>query len=204
MAAKAYTSFKGSSVTKPRTIITIVAVLMLGVAGAAGSARAQDTSIGAATLTDTSGAISVNQVAGVGNQQTNEALVTAAPGQVQIDQLSVGNFLTSADKGSATIGAGALAGTTGLLQVTQTSGAGNLSANAAFVGVSGAEDALSPITLSHFRGGFAPVDPNSPQYDGRYAIASSAFAGSSGLVQVDQTVGNNNVTSNVVAVHVQP
>jgi hypothetical protein len=209
MAAKAYTSFTESSATKPRAIVALMAsVIVIGLAASMGTARAQDigdnTSIGASSGVNSNGSISINQVAGVGNQQSNESLVTNSPGQLQINQISLGNFVADSDKGSATIGSGAFAGASGLVQVSQASGAGNISANAAFVGVTSAQDALSPIVLSQFRGGFAPADPNAPQYDGHYAIASTAFAGSSGLVQVDQTVGNNNVTSNVVAVHVLP
>ena len=208
MAAKAYTSFTESSAMKPRIVIALVAAVVGGWVSSMGIARAQDsgdnTSIGASSGVNSSGSISVNQAAGVGNQQSNQSLVTDSPGQLQVNQISLGNFVADSDKGSATIGSGAFAGASGLVQVSQTSGSGNISANAAFVGVTSAEDALSPIVLSQFRGGFAPADPNSPQYDGRYAIASTAFAGSSGLVQVDQTVGNNNVTSNVVAVHVLP
>ncbi len=211
MAAKAYTSSTGSSATKPHAIIALACFVIFGWAALIGSARAQvpvasnDTSIGAESGINASGSISINQVAGVGNQQTNASLMTNFPGQMEINQASLGNFLTDSDRGSATIGASAFSASSGLVQVSQTSGAGNIAANAAFVGVSATGDALTAISLSQLRGGFVPVDPNSPQqYAGHYAIAPSAFSGTTGLVQVQQTVGTNNVAANTMSVHMQP
>src|ERR1700691_3659496 len=82
-ALRTTVSTAGLSVVKPGVIAALV-VLMLAAASPP-SAWAQiykdSTSIGASTLTEATGTISVNQVAGVGNQQTNAALVTDVPGQ---------------------------------------------------------------------------------------------------------------------------
>ncbi len=46
------------------------------------------------------GAVSINEVAGVGNQQTNEALVTGIPGKMSVNQNSIGNFVNIRNSGS--------------------------------------------------------------------------------------------------------
>jgi hypothetical protein len=182
-------------------------VMLLSLAawiGPMGNARAQvlgdTTSIGPNSGVNNIGAVSINEVAGVGNQQTNEALVTGIPGKMSVNQTSIGNFVNTRNAGTAIIGDAAFSSSSGLIQVSQASGAGNVEANAAFVGVSATGSALTAISLSQFRGGFAPPNPNA-EFQGTYSIAPTAFTGASGLVQVQQTAGDNNVTANSVAVN---
>jgi hypothetical protein len=185
----------------------VVAVALISFAGwfaTTGNARAQalgdTTTIGPSSGVNNVGAVSINEVAGVGNQQTNEALVTDIPGKMSVNQNSIGNFVNVRNSGSTVIGDGAFSQSSGLMQVSQASGSGNLEANAAFVGVSATGSALTAISLSQLRGGFAPPNPNA-EFAGTYSIAPTAFAGASGLVQVQQTAGTNNVTANSVAVN---
>ena len=63
-------------------------------------------------------------------------------------------------------------------------------------------DALDAVSLSQMRGGTPLVSPNG--YDGHTSIAPTAFAGATGVVQVEQTAGNNNIAANVLSVHVGP
>jgi hypothetical protein len=182
--------------------LTTFAIASISTPSAWGQIYQDSTSIGAGTFANLSGQISLNQVAGVGNQQDNSALVTDIPGQLTINQESIGNFVPSQDKGSTNIGNGALAGASGLIQISQTSGTGNEAANAAFVGIGNAADAVNAISLSQMRGGFAPLDANSMQFSGHDSISPTAFAGASGVIQVQQTAGNDNVVANTLAVHV--
>jgi hypothetical protein len=169
--------------------------------------RAQDvpevTSLGAGSMAGSTGRISVNQVAGVGNQQANAAMVTDVPGALSVAQGAAGDLATNATVGRATVGSNAFAGATGILQLNQTTGAGNLSANAAFVGVGDKGEAVNSIALSQIRTGVPPPAPNVPLYEGQVSLARSAFKGASGLVQVDQTAGLNNTSANTMSVHMQ-
>src|ERR1700690_2441776 len=92
MAAKAYISFLGSSAKKSLPICFSIVFLGLGWAGSSGNAWAQAlgdvTSIGASSVTNTAGQVSINEAAGVGNQQNNSALVTDIPGKLTVNQSS--------------------------------------------------------------------------------------------------------------------
>jgi hypothetical protein len=160
------------------------------------------TSIGDSSLTGTSGHVAINQAAGIGNQEMNTvSLSNTAAGTLTINQKLQGNFAPT-DNGSATLGNYALAGASGIVQLSQTSGNGNIAANAAFIGVGPESGAMSPISLSQMRTGFAPPDPNAVPYTGHTSISPTAFAGASGVVQVDQTAGDNNVGANLFSLRV--
>jgi hypothetical protein len=204
MTSKASIPTTGSRSPKSRVAATVVLLSLAGWFAPMGSARAQvlgdTTVIGANSGVNDTGTVSLNEVAGVGNQQTNSALITGIPGKMTINQSSIGNFVNTHDSGAAIIGDSAFSLSSGLMQISQASGSGNVEANAAFVGVSATGSALTAISLSQLRGGFAPPNPNA-DFQGTYSIAPTAFAGSSGLVQVQQTAGTNNVTANSVAVN---
>jgi hypothetical protein len=59
------------------------------------------------------------------------------------------------------------------------------------------------VNLSQMRGGAPLVNPSGP-YDGHTSMAPGAFAGATGVVQVEQTAGNNNTAANVLSVHIGP
>lgn len=204
MTSKASTPTTRSLSRKSRVAATVVLLSLAGWFAPMGSARAQvfgdTTVIGPNSGSENFGTVSLNEVAGVGNQQTNSALITGIPGKMTLNQTSIGNFVNIHDSGAAIIGDSAFTSSSGLIQVSQASGAGNVEANAAFVGVSSTGSALTAISLSQLRGGFAPPNPNA-EFQGTYSIAPTAFVGSSGLVQVQQTAGTNNVTANSVAVN---
>jgi hypothetical protein len=205
MTPSALTLRVASSAIKSRTIGALVMFAVVGWTALTGYARAQDiggtTFIGASSGLNLTGSLSINQVTGVGNQQNNSSIVTDVPGQLTINQSSIGEFITDVYSGSTIIGDHAFTQASGLVQVSQTSGAGNIAANAEFVGIGDTGNAVNAISLSQLRSGFAEPDPNSPQFDALNSISPTAFAGSSGLIQVQQTAGNNNVAANTMAVH---
>jgi hypothetical protein len=204
MTSKASIPTTASRLPKSRLAAAVVLLSLVGGFAPMHSAQAQvlgdTTVIGPNSGVNNVGAVSLNEVAGVGNQQANSALVTDIPGKMSINQNSVGNFVNVRNSGSTIISDGAFALSSGLMQVSQASGSGNVEANAAFVGVSETGSALTAISLSQLRGGFAPPNPNA-EFQGTYSIAPTAFSGASGLVQVQQTAGTNNVTANSVAVN---
>ena len=161
-----------------------------------------------ATITDgeflgSKGVIQFNQAAGVANQENNGQLITTNAGQLSIEQTSTGVILP-ADTATAKIGDMVAANSSGLIQITQAAGNGNLLANAAFIGVN--PEALTPlngIALSQTRAtGGSGNDGQG--FQGQVSIAPTAFLHTSGVVQVDQVAGNNNLASNAVTIHVAP
>ncbi len=162
------------------------------------------TNIADGAFAGSKGVISLNVAAGVVNQQDNSALITDIPGTLNVNQSSTGNE-TPANTVSARIGSLAFSSSSGLMQVTEASGVGNLQANAAFIGIDTiASQALSGASLSQMRSTQIPA-PNGPvPFQGEATISPSAFANTSGVVQVDQTAGNNNVAANLLSLHVGP
>lgn len=144
-----------------------------------------------------------NQAAGLINQEDNEQLVTTNAGQINIDQTSLGSIQVT-NNANAKIGDMVGANSSGLMQINQAAGDGNLLANAAFIGVSAqALTPLSGISLSQTRasGGSGGTEPT---FEGQATMASTAFLHASGVVQVDQVAGNNNLASNALTLHVAP
>lgn len=191
-----------------RTIRWSIALLaILSVTAFTGRAWAQSdtTMIGGSSFAGASGTRAINQAAGVGNQEANVALITVSPAKatLSIDQYSYGPLKNSSKGGSATISGTAFAGSSGITQVTQASGSGNIEANAAFIGIGYTGAPLDAVSLSQMRGGAPLVNPGGPYY-GHTSMSPGAFAGASGVVQVEQAAGNNNTAANVLSVQVGP
>jgi hypothetical protein len=165
-------------------------------------AQSDNTLIGGSSFSGANGIRTINQAAGVGNQEANAAVITTGPGHIDIQQFSWGILKNDSKSGDATISGNAFAGSSGITQVTQASGSGNIEANAAFIGIGFPGAAMDAVTLSQMRGGAPLVNPNG--YDGHTSIAPTAFAGATGVVQVEQAAGNNNIAGNVLSVHVGP
>lgn len=166
-------------------------------------AQSDTTLIGGSSFSGASGVRAINQAAGVGNQEANAAIITTIPAHLDINQYSYGILKNASKSGDATIAGNAFAGSSGITQVTQASGSGNIEANAAFIGIGYAGSPLDAVSLSQMRGGAPMVNPNGSYY-GHTSIAPTAFAGATGVVQVEQTAGNNNTAANVLSVHVGP
>jgi hypothetical protein len=162
------------------------------------------TAVESGSFVKSTGNMQLNQAAGLGNQEVNFDLVTQSPTALSISQREKGRITGSAVTGSASITGNAFAQSSGVMQVTQASGAANMLANAAFVGVDGTTDNLNPVSLSQVS--YVPVSPNATaaSFQGQAAVAPTAFAGVTGVVQVDQTAGNNNVAANQFSLHFEP
>jgi hypothetical protein len=167
-------------------------------------AQIDSANIGDGAFAGTKGALSVNDAAGVVNQQDNSALVTDIPGTLIVDQSSTGNE-TPATTVQARIGSLAFSSSAGLMQISEASGVGNLQANAAFIGINPTtSQALTGVSLSQVRSTQVSAPSGLAQFQGQATIAPSAFANSSGVVQLEQTAGDNNVTANLLSLHVGP
>jgi len=191
-----------------------VAVAMVLAAGFAGTASAEDIYIVNGQLAGTSatvesgvavgvtGALTVNQAAGLNNAQANSALIanggSVTLGTSSTNQAAVVTSTTGA--ASAAIQGNAFSGTSGLVQVNQASGAGNLQRNATVIvmgdatGVASVSDTALSAAIS--KGGPAGHDNLNDQFR-TASISGDAFRGASGVVQVNQSAGIGNVTANV-------
>jgi hypothetical protein len=188
-----------------RSLLLVAVVLVATIAFANNSfAQVNSTNITDGSFAGSKGIISVNDAAGVVNQQTNAALITDAPGALNVAQSSTGNE-TPSNNVQARIGALAFSSSSGLLQVTEASGVGNLQANAAFIGIStSASQELNGISLSQMRSTDFAAPSGSAPFRGQATISPSAFANTSGIVQLTQTAGNNNIAANLLSLHVGP
>ncbi|AJP57205.1 hypothetical protein UC34_09715 [Pandoraea vervacti] len=195
-----------------RRVIALTATTAF--AAIAGASQAQDVWIVNGELAGThatiengvavgvSGALGVNQAAGVNNVQANSAVVAngggLTTGATSTNQQAF--VATTTGAASAVIQGNAFSGTSGLMQINQTSGAGNLQRNATVIvsgdasGVASVSDTALSAAIS--KGG--PAGHNNLNDQFRTAsISSDAFRGASGVLQVNQSAGIGNVTANV-------
>ena len=186
--------------------LVFASVFAVSFSSVASTCWAQTTTITDGQFVGSKGVIQFNQAAGVVNQEDNQQLIATNAGQITIDQVSDTSkgFTPVTSAASATIGNSVGANSSGLIQISQAAGDGNLLANAAFIGVS--PQALTPlngIALSQTRitGGSGSGEP---AFEGQATMAPTAFLHASGVVQVDQVAGNNNLASNAVTIHVAP
>ncbi|VVD83763.1 hypothetical protein [Pandoraea fibrosis] len=148
------------------------------------------------------GALGVNQAAGVNNAQANSALIANGGGLTVGASSTNQQALVTSTTGaaSAAIQGNAFSGTSGLTQVNQASGAGNLQRNATVIvtgdasGVASVSDTALSAAIS--KGGPAGRDNLNDQFR-TASISGDAFRGASGVVQVNQSAGIGNVTANV-------
>ena len=191
-----------------------VVALAAALSAVAGISQAQDIWIGNPDRTPTqatiengaavgvSGVLGVNQAAGVNNAQANSTVVanggSLTAGTSSTNQQALVTTPTGA--ASAAIQGNAFSGTSGLTQVNQASGAGNLQRNATVIvtgdasGVASVSDTALSAAIS--KGGPAGRDNLNDQFR-TASISGDAFRGASGVVQVNQSAGIGNVTANV-------
>ncbi|HTR10089.1 MAG TPA: hypothetical protein VMJ11_26240 [Paraburkholderia sp.] len=170
----------------------------------AGAAHAQVT-VGATSIiapsaaTSTTGALTVNETAGVDNAQSNQLMITNSNVAINVNgDEQLATVTARVKDASVTIGAGAFANTTGAMMVNQSAGVGNVQSNTALIGngaigvVAVTDGELSAAAASNGHqaqlaqaGGIREV-----------RIDNAAFRNATGLVQVNQTAGAGNATAN--------
>lgn len=149
------------------------------------------------------GRIAVNQAAGTGNAQANLAAFAHAQNGVGLADTSSRQGATPAQRAaaaSATIDGSAFDGTRGALSLNQAAGSSNLQLNTIAIGTGGfqlthADDAALAETAAADTSteGTATATP-----DRRALIDIGAFRGSQGVVQVNQTAGVGNLSTNAI------
>jgi len=162
--------------------------------------------VGNVAASNTSGRIAVNQASGFGNAQANIAAIALSPdGVAQVDvqalqQAGSGEPFGNADT-HALIDGSAFAGGHGVMSVNQAAGTSNLQLNviaiggAGMVGIARASDAALAATAPAGTSteGTVTVAP-----ERRAAIDLDAFRGAQGVVQVNQTAGVGNLSTNAI------
>ncbi len=150
------------------------------------------------------GRIAVNQAAGVGNAQANLAAIAHAQNGIGLADTKSRQQATPAQRAaaaSATISGSAFDDTQGALSVNQVAGAHNLQLNTIAIGTGGvallatADDAALAETTGSAPSteGTATASP-----DRRALIDTDALRGSQGVVQVNQTAGVGNLSTNAI------
>ncbi|QGZ56156.1 hypothetical protein FAZ97_10025 [Paraburkholderia acidiphila] len=156
-------------------------------------------SIAPGAATSTTGALTVNETAGVDNAQANQLTITTGNVSINVngdDQLAT--VTARLKDASATIGAGAFANTNGAMMVNQSAGVGNVQRNTALI----SSGAIGVVAVSD-----GELSAAAAQNGGRGQMAqaggirevridNAAFRNATGLVQVNQTAGAGNATAN--------
>lgn len=152
-----------------------------------------------------SGRIAINQSAGSGNAQANLAAIALSDAGDTLAVIGatqrVAPALRDLRAARAEIAGGAFSGVSGVLSLNQAAGGGNRQLNLLAIGqgagvdVATADDAALAGTTGDAVAGTAPVVA---QADRRASIAVGALRGGQGLVQVNQTAGVGNTSTNAI------
>ncbi|WP_144137820.1 hypothetical protein [Paraburkholderia sp. BCC1884] len=189
-----------------RPLHAALCVLVSGAAFVASHAHAQAVPVVGATATigngaaaGVTGALVVNETAGLNNVQANQ--ITLSNGAlVGNDNASVQSATAAAKltNARASIEANAFSNTSGAVLVNQSAGAGNLQRNSTQIGTA----ALGVETVSDGElSATAPKNGSLGQSIGVHSvreanISSDAFKNVSGIVQINQAAGAGNTTAN--------
>ncbi|ADG16247.1 conserved hypothetical signal peptide protein [Paraburkholderia atlantica] len=195
--------------TAARTALRVCACLCMGVAVlVAGEAHAQSPAVPVVGATATigsgagmgaTGALSVNETAGLDNAQANQITVTkgGAVGNANTSVQSA-SVVANVPRAQASIEVNAFSNTSGAVLVNQSAGAGNLQRNSTQIGTA----ALGVETVSDGElSATAPKNGSSGQSNAIHSvreasISSHAFRNASGIVQINQAAGAGNATAN--------
>lgn len=176
-----------------------IPALLLTVAALPAPVLGQSSAVLSAGDTTASGRVAINIAAGSGNQEANVA--TVAAGSV----VSTPSALTQSQDNAATglaasagIADNALAGSRGLIAVNVAAGAANQLANVAVIAIGIVAPVASEPLLEQARASQQPPGSpgGSPSPEAEAELSSSAFAGSTGLVQANVVGGERNSASN--------
>lgn len=187
-------------------VVLLLAVCLLAPLAVAQSVSPSSEATLTSSATPASGRVAVNIAAGISNQEANSAVlaqggVALATGAIRQQLKSSG--VTGGDA-IATIGANALANSSGLIAVNVAAGHENQLGNLAVIAIGIEAVAVTESLLAQSRASQQPngtTDPSSP--DAHVAdLSATAFSGSSGLVQSNLIGGERNSSSNSFALTV--
>ncbi|MBN3855533.1 MULTISPECIES: hypothetical protein [unclassified Paraburkholderia] len=148
----------------------------------------------------TTGALTVNEAAGLDNAQGNQLTITngSSVANVNLDDQSTSTRARLANA-TALIGSGAFSNTSGAMMVNQAAGVGNIQRNSAQIGTGAlgvamlSDGELSAVTAQNGNKGSQAGQAGGIR---EVRIDGAAFRNATGLVQVNQTAGAGNATAN--------
>jgi hypothetical protein len=190
----------------PAVAIALLALGMQAVLAQSPALPEWRTAIEESALAGSTGNIAVNNAAGIGNTQANMAVIgigeELAGASIRSRQQAQRRTRMGANE-NAEIGSHAFRATSGIVAVNQSSGSGNAQANLvaiAFGNLSEVSiDQLARVSATEDSSATAQADEPGTR---RAAISDSAFAGASGIVQVNQAAGSGNSSANVFALSI--
>ncbi|WP_321843159.1 hypothetical protein [Paraburkholderia bannensis] len=150
--------------------------------------------------TSTTGAVAVNEAAGLNNAQGNQLTISSggSVANVNLDDQSTSSR-AKLNNATAIIGSGAFSNTSGAMMVNQAAGVGNIQRNSAQIGTGAFGVAmLSDGELSAVTAQNGNKASQAGQAGGirEVRIDGATFRNATGLVQVNQTAGAGNATAN--------
>ncbi|MBN3767398.1 hypothetical protein [Burkholderia sp. Ac-20365] len=158
-----------------------------------------DASIATGAAVNATGAITVNQAAGLNNAQINQLTITSGDAAAN-DNASAQSATARVRVPSAraSIEGNAFSNSSGAVMVNQSAGAGNLQRNSvqlgtAAPGVETVSDGVLSATAANNGGQGRAVAPQGVR---EASISSDAFRNVNGIVQINQTAGAGNATAN--------
>ena len=200
------TPFMNTLPSRQPLLRSVIALALFGCVSCAAQAQGVPTQlsdlqslIGSGVANGATGVVAINEAAGLDNAQANQGVITG--GQVPLNLISSSQSASTNAKTTAArsdIGSNAFSNTSGLIEVNQSAGVGNLQRNSALIGaapVEGeivADGVLSATTAKN--GGSVGSAQN---HDAReVSIGADALKNVSGIVQINQAAGTGNVSSN--------
>jgi hypothetical protein len=187
-----------------RASVAAIALLAMHAASAQQSGQqvgrvSGDASIATGAAVGVTGAITVNQAAGLNNAQNNQLTITNGD--------AVGNDNASAQSASArarvpsaraSIQGNAFSNSSGAVMVNQSAGAGNLQRNSVQLGTAapGVETVSDGVLSATAANNGSQGQTVGVQTVREATISADAFRNVTGIVQINQTAGAGNATAN--------
>jgi hypothetical protein len=158
-----------------------------------------DASIATGAAVNATGAIAVNQAAGLNNAQANQLTITdgdaVANGNASAQSASARVRVTGA---RASIEGNAFSNSSGAVMVNQSAGAGNLQRNSVQLGTAapGVETVSDGVLSATAANNGGQGRAGAVKQVREASISSDAFKNVNGIVQINQTAGAGNATAN--------
>ncbi|MGM0701853.1 MAG: hypothetical protein ACQEUG_05535 [Pseudomonadota bacterium] len=157
------------------------------------------------SLRGVQGAINVNMAAGNSNLQSNSGVIAMGENALAnniVVQVVTSNNRLAPDQATAVIKDQALSQSVGWISVNQAAGQENVQSNTLSVALGIRGSTLNSESLSQVlsRTQESTEESDDGTSSRRVAIEDSAFAGSRGVIQVNQSAGKGNATGNHVGV----
>ena len=183
----------------------LVALALLGCASFAAHAQTLpalvdvQSVIGSGVANGAAGVVAINETSGLDNVQANQGVLMNGPAPLNLSasvQSASANARTTAAKSD--IGSNAFSNTSGLIEVNLSAGVANLQRNSAVIGSAPVEgeivaDGVLSATTAKSGGTGRSGENRDPR---EVSIGTDALKNVSGIVQINQTAGSGNVSSN--------